>query len=135
MEKLEGSFAPDGVTAREELDPGDLRYAASKISLGSRRGLVLGEHLLAVAGMRELRQPCAPSAWVGHFNAVLDLWGWPRGPLDSLEYQQVELWYRALDDYRGYDGLHAPLDFPAALQLLRRHCARRDFLERGRPHD
>lgn len=109
---------------REEVDPGDLRYRAAEVSLGSRRGLALGECLLAVSGMRELRRAWLPSAWVGHFNVVLDQWGWPgQGPLDSLEYQQVELWYRTLDEFKAYDAVCAPLTFEDALQLLRQTCS------------
>ena len=110
---------------REELETADLRFAASEVKLGDRKGLVLGQHLLAVSGLRQLRQSALPSRWVEHFTQVLALWGWPgAGPLDSLEYQQVELWYRTLDEFGAYDAVCLPLEFDAALQLLRHSCAR-----------
>ena len=110
---------------RQELDTADLRYMASEVKLGEQRGLSLGRHLLTVSSMRELRQRAAPSAWIEHFCAVLSVWGWPgAGPLDSLEYQQVELWYRTLDEFRRYDAVCGPLDFDRALALLRSSCAR-----------
>jgi probable DNA repair protein len=110
---------------REELDIADLRSAASEVKLGENRGLLLGRHLLSIAGMRELRQAALPSQWIDRFCAVLSVWGWPgSGPLDSLEYQQVELWYRTLDEFRSYDAVCQPLDFGRALQLLRSSCSR-----------
>lgn len=110
---------------REELDTADLRYLASEIKLGDNKGLVLGRILLGISGMRELRQKSAPSQWIERFNQVLEHWGWPgEGPLDSLEYQQVELWYRTLDEFRAYDAVCEAIDMERALQLLRSSCAR-----------
>ncbi len=110
---------------RQELETADLRHMASAVRLGDQRGLSLGRHLLAVSTMRELRQRASPSAWIEHFCAVLAVWGWPgAGPLDSLEFQQVELWYRTLDEFRRYDAVCAPVDFDRALALLRSSCAR-----------
>ena len=109
---------------REELDTADLRYAASQVKLGDSQGLALGRHLLAVSGRRDLRRPALPSLWVERFCELLAIWGWPgSGPLDSLEYQQVELWYRTLDQFKVYDAVCAPLDFDAALQLLVHSCS------------
>ena len=110
---------------REEVETADLRYAASEVKLGDSKGLVLGQHLLAVSGLRNLRQAALPSQWVERFCEVLAIWGWPgAGPLDSLEYQQVELWYSTLDEFKGYDAVCQPLEFDAALQLLRHSCSR-----------
>ena len=110
---------------REELAVADLRHVACEVQLGERRGLVLGQHLLTVSGMRELRRRALPSEWIAHFSAVLDVWGWPGNhTLDSLEYQQVELWHRTLDEFRAYDTVCKPMDFTRALHLLRDSCAR-----------
>jgi probable DNA repair protein len=110
---------------REVVETADLRYTASEVKLGDDKGLVLGQHLLAVSGLRDLRQTALPSHWVERFCEVLVIWGWPgSGPLDSLEYQQVELWYRTLDEFKGYDAVCQPLEFDAALQLLRHSCSR-----------
>jgi probable DNA repair protein len=110
---------------QEEISVADLRYQASEISLGDTKGLALGRHLLAVAGKRELNRRLPPSAWSDHFCEVLQTWGWPGpGPLDSLEFQQVELWYRTLDEFRAYDAVSRPMSFAAALSLLRNHCSR-----------
>jgi probable DNA repair protein len=110
---------------RAELDTADLRYSACEVRLGESRGLALGQHLLATSRMRELRKPALPSRWVDLFSEILALWGWPgQGPLDSLEYQQVELWYRTLDEFRSYDAICQPMALGPALQLLRSSCAR-----------
>ena len=110
---------------REELDTVDLRHAACDVRLGEDKGLSLGRHLLKISTLRELRQRHLPSAWIEHFCTVLSVWGWPgSGPLDSLEFQQVELWYRTLDEFRRYDAVCEPLDFGRALALLRGSCAR-----------
>jgi probable DNA repair protein len=110
---------------REQLDTADLRYLASEVKLGDVKGLALGQVLLSISGMRELRQSALPSQWIARFSQVLELWGWPgNGPLDSLEYQQVELWYRTLDEFKGYDAVCSAIDMERALQLLRSSCAR-----------
>lgn len=110
---------------REQLDTADLRYFANEVKLGDVKGLALGQILLGISGMRELRQMALPSQWIERFSQVLELWGWPgSGPLDSLEYQQVELWYRTLDEFRGYDAVCSSIDLERALQLLRSSCAR-----------
>ena len=112
-------------SGREDMEIADLRYAASECTLGGSKGLALGQYLLAVSGLRSLRQTALPSQWVERFCEVLAIWGWPgAGPLDSLEYQQVELWYRTLDEFNGYDAVCQPLDFDGALQLLRHSCSR-----------
>lgn len=110
---------------QEKVSVADLRYRASQVKLGDQQGLVLGERLMAVANMRELRKAALPSAWAERFYDVLDSWGWPgAGPLDSLEFQQVELWYRTLDEFAAFDCVCDPLHYEAALQLLTRCCTR-----------
>ena len=110
---------------REQLDTADLRYLASEVTLGDSKGLVLGQILLAIAGVRELRRKALPSQWIALFSQQLERWGWPgEGPLDSLEYQQVELWYRTLDEFRAYDTVCDAIDMERALTLLRGSCAR-----------
>lgn len=109
---------------REFTATADLRYAASEAALGEGSGLALGDYLLAVSGMRELRRTALPSQWIERFAAVLAVWGWPGpGPLDSLEHQQVELWYRTLEEFRAFDAVCGPLDYAAGLALLRRACS------------
>tara|TARA_R110002110_G_scaffold14698_1_gene67642 strand:+ start:63594 stop:66260 length:2667 start_codon:yes stop_codon:yes gene_type:complete len=110
----------------EWLDIADLRYRASEIKLGEKKGLVLGQYLMSMAGKRELNQRALPSQWTARLEAVLAIWGWPgSGTLDSMEYQQVELWYQTLDEFRAYDVVSGPLDLDAALSLLRSSCATR----------
>ena len=110
---------------RAGLATAELRYLASTIQLDKSKGLALGRHLLNVAGMRELNRPALPSQWAEHFSCVLDTWGWPGpGALDSLEYQQVELWYQTLDELRAYDAVCESMVLADALQLLRSSCAR-----------
>lgn len=121
---------------QHELSIGDLRHQASQVSLGkvdqqqasppaeSEKGLVLGQYLMAMASMRELRRGAQPSAWAQRFSTILDLWQWPGTRLDSLEYQQVELWYRTLDEFAAYDSVCSELDYGAALRLLRSCCER-----------
>ena len=109
---------------REYVSLSDLRYQASEIRLGELSGLVLGQYLREMSRMEELNQHALPSVWADRFSSILDLWGWPGGTLDSLEYQQTQLWVRTLDDYRGFDAVCGPMDFPSALGLLRNSCER-----------
>jgi probable DNA repair protein len=60
-----------------------------------------------------------------HFSDILTDWGWPgTGALDSLEYQQRELWHRTLDAFGTFDVVCEPMQFDAALALLRDCCKR-----------
>jgi probable DNA repair protein len=112
-------------TGRERFEVADLRYAAARVALGDERGLLLARCLQDVAALRALRTRALPSAWVARWCDVLDIWGWPGpGPLDSLEYQQVQLLYETLEAYAGYDAVCGALALDDALQLLER-CARR----------
>ena len=105
------------------LDIGQLRVAATEVSLGEDKGLALGEHLKALFRHRELKGRCKPSQWIDRFGVILSEWGWPGAEsLDSLEFQQLNLWHRTLDEFRGLDAVCPPLDFDAALRLLREAC-------------
>jgi len=112
------------------IDAGDLRYQASRIKPAqpdqdSAQGLEIGQVLLDISGMRDLRRPAMPSEWADRFSTVLEVWGWPGSvALDSIEYQQLKLWHTLLDDYSGYDSVCEAMSQDEALQLLRRCCAR-----------
>ena len=111
---------------REMIDVADLRYDASQMTRGGQQGLVLGQHMAAMFRLPELKRAGLPSQWSERFSQVLSLWGWPGiGSLDSLEYQQVELWYATLDEFRAYDAVCPALDFSEALGLLRDTCSRK----------
>jgi ATP-dependent helicase/nuclease subunit B len=110
---------------REVLSLQDLQYAVNKASNAKDEGLVLGTYLLALSRMRELQRVMRPSEWVDCFREVLSVWGWPgKRSLDSLEFQQLDLWNRTLDAFRAFDAVCGPVDFAAALQLLRDSCHR-----------
>ena len=86
----------------------------------------IGQCLASIAARRLHRQRQRPSEWVETFCSVLDDWSWPGpGPLDSLEYQQVERWYEAMDAFAAYDQVSPPIDFNAAIAMLRRCCESR----------
>lgn len=81
---------------------------------------------------RWLNRARPPSQWIEPFRAQLSAWGWvhtaeSRAPLDSLEYQQLDHWLRALDALAGYDLVSGELDYTEALALLRGHCAQTLF--------
>jgi ATP-dependent helicase/nuclease subunit B len=100
-----------------------LRNFANKVSLNGDSGTRLGECLLAMFKLRELTQPGSASEWSGRFAEILSLWGWPgQGALDSLEYQQVALWYETLEQFKSFDVVSGPLSYAAALQRLRDLC-------------
>ncbi len=112
------------------IDAGNLRYQASQIKSVQpgeelKQGLEMGQVLLNISAMRDLRRPAMPSEWADRFSTVLEVWGWPGlVALDSIEYQQLQLWYTLLDDYSGYDSVCEAMSQDEALQLLRRCCAR-----------
>lgn len=105
-------------TGKETITAGDLRYRASQAKLE------LGRVLMELSGMRELGKPALPAQWADRFSDVLDLWGWPgANSLDSIEYQQLQLWYALLEDFAAYDAVCDAMTFEEALSLLIRCCA------------
>jgi probable DNA repair protein len=111
---------------REVVDTGHLRTRAARVQLGEQQGLEFGRSLYRVFELRLSNRSLVPSEWVVEWGRVLDCFGWPGpGPLDSLEYQQVDAWYQALDQFAGYDRLHGPLGLEAALDALLRCCQSR----------
>ncbi len=120
-------------SGREVLAVSDLRDAAANVSgdyaqglaQGPAQGLALGRHLLTLLRMRELRRRARPSLWAARISEMLSIWGWPGSEaLDSLEFQQLELWYRVLDEFRAFDAVCGRIAFADALQLLRECCTR-----------
>lgn len=113
---------------REVLSLRDVCFFAGRISARRETGLRMGTYLLAMAEMPELQRVAKPSHWIPGFTRALDLWGWPGpGGLDSLEYQQFELWGRLLEQFRALDGVCGPVNFAEALRLLRDSCHRQIF--------
>jgi ATP-dependent helicase/nuclease subunit B len=103
----------------------DLRNDANAVHLDGERGLRLGQYLETVLGMRSLRRKAQPSVWLEHFSEVLSVWGWPGNQtLDTLEYQQLILWQRTLEEFGAFDSVCGPMHFGEALALLRDCCRR-----------
>ena len=72
-----------------------------------------------------------PSAWIEPFRAQLEAWGWLQGAaLDSLEYQQAEHWWQAVDGLVQYDGICTEVTLTQAVALLRDICAETLFQPR-----
>lgn len=109
---------------RQRVTATRLRQAAQSVSVGnSGAGILAGDALREVDGLRLRRLRGQPSAWVEPISQVLEAWGWPGElPLDSLEYQQVEHWYSSLESFAALDSVCGELDLAAAQALLRRHC-------------
>lgn len=119
--------ALDAVDGAETLALITALFKAGKSEYGSATlrntatGLVLAQVLLSQSQRRELRQRHKPSDWVALWCEMLDEWGWPgTGTLDSLEYQQIQQWYRLLEDLAQADELVGELDYGDALALLHR---------------
>ncbi len=109
----------------DTIDVAELRGFAGGLLHGDGQRLALGGKLLALHEHRELRNAALPSRWAVHFHAVLDLWGWPgAAALDSLEYQQVALWYATLESLGALDGICGEIDYAGAVALLREACDR-----------
>jgi ATP-dependent helicase/nuclease subunit B len=110
---------------RATLEMSDLRNIVEGLTQGEEKGFDLERQLVALHKMKDLHRAAHPSVWAARFSAVLSLWGWPgMEALDSLEFQQLELWYQTLDEFRAYDAVCQPIDFSDALRLLRECCSR-----------
>ena len=140
---------------RAEVSASLLRRECSRIDTDDAEGLALGRQLLDIANRRELRRKHAPSTWARQFRHCLDTLGWPgfgpgseSGPksnpgpnpqpakpsLDSVEYRQVEHFHRTLEQLGELDPVCGPLDYRAALQLLRQSCMDSVFPPRTGDH-
>lgn len=108
----------------EKVSIADIRYSAANVSLGDEKGLILGRYLRALFDMRELRRAASPSCWIDHFSKILTLFGWPNQGLDSLEYQQLALWHRTLEEFKLFDSVTERVHYDEALQLLHDCCDR-----------
>ncbi|MFK7976397.1 MAG: hypothetical protein AB8C02_09695, partial [Halioglobus sp.] len=107
----------DGVA---QLSTSALRVNAAKVKLDGSEGIELGSILMKVAHLRHLRAKVLPGIWADYFSEVLEIWGWPGVvTLDTLEYQQVKLWYEVLDSMKALDAVSGPLEYREALRLLR----------------
>ncbi|CAA0119403.1 ATP-dependent helicase/deoxyribonuclease subunit B [Halioglobus japonicus] len=103
----------------------DLRNEANAVQLRGVKGLALANCLDALRATPGLRHKALPSQWLGRFNEMLNAWGWPgQQPLDSLEFQQLALWQRTLDEFATFDIVTEPMHFNEALALLRTCCIR-----------
>ena len=106
---------------RDRLATTDLRHLVARVAKqvdqqGQR--LPVSDYLLAMARNRQLHKAALPSVWVGRFCELLKGWGWPGpGPLDSLEHQQLCLWYDTLEVLAGFDRVCEPLSLQSAIAL------------------
>lgn len=103
----------------------NVRNDANAVHLGDTKGLLLARRLDALRGIRGLRLKALPSVWLERFSEILGVWGWPgTESLDSVEFQQLTLWQRTLDEFGAFDIVCEPLHFGAALALLQDCCSR-----------
>lgn len=84
-------------------------------------------HVLTSRGLR-LRRQRYPSAWLEIYRCLLEAWQWGRGvALDSLEYQELQHWEAALDNFAALDDVVGKIDFDSSLAELRRLLADQPF--------
>ncbi len=70
--------------------------------------------------------------WAEEFSTRLKVIGWPGSrTLDSIEYQQQQLWLDVLDELAGLDNAIDPVDSHTALIQLTRICRGRIFQPEG----
>jgi len=107
----------------ETVNASRLRQEVELLASRSERQSELGRQLLGLSQRRELRRKHLPSAWSQIFLEVLEMFGWPgAGTLDSIECQQIEHLYRALEQMSELDSVCAVLSYEEAQQRLRQFC-------------
>ena len=76
--------------------------------------------------LRQLR--LTPTQWCAHFDDLLQLLGWPgRRALDSIEYQQMQQWQSALNEFGQLDAVLDEIDVDSALGALQELLSARLF--------
>ncbi len=114
--------------AREPVPPAEVRHQLGRVSNRLGKQLTLQKLLLEAGDARQLRSRRLPSEWRGLFRKLLEDFAWPGpGPLDSLEYQQVELFYKVLEDLGTLDPIEGDITYTAALSSLEQLCAHTVF--------
>ncbi len=114
--------------AREPVSPAQFRQLLARSLDDNARSSALQRVLLEVAQPRSLRSSTLMVEWPDRFAALLSQFGWPgSGPLDSLEYQQVEQFYQLLSSLAELAPLQASLDYPQALAALEQACSNSVF--------
>ena len=110
---------------RAALPVSEIRNEASTVQARTGKTLALVQCLDALRATPGLRHTARPSQWLERFHDMLSCWGWPgTQPLDSLEFQQLALWQRTLDEFATFDTVSEPMPFNEALALLRNCCGR-----------
>ncbi len=73
------------------------------------------------AVIRHAEKKQSPSAWSANFSEQLNVLGWPgERSLDTLEFQQIEHWKRALDQFAQLDHVLPSISLTKALDCLGR---------------
>lgn len=109
------------------------RYILQSCSWSDRegeqlKGIALGEQLSTLSQNRRLRSDALPSAWAELTNEALATMGWPgAAALDSAEYQQIEHWYRVLEEIELQDEISAKISYTQFLSLLQQLLAETVF--------
>jgi probable DNA repair protein len=110
--------------AIDPVEPGLLRHALDRVSANTDASSRLGQVLLQAGQLREVRVARPTAEWPERFLALLGEFGWPGpGPLDSLEYQQVEEFHTALHGIGELEPLQAKMNYAGALSALEQVCA------------
>ena len=69
-----------------------------------------------------------PSGWAVKFSELLSAIGWPGDrPLNSAEYQTIDAWNKLIREFAELDSAAGELSRPAAVSLLQRFAAERQF--------
>ncbi len=109
--------------AREPVSAAQIRHALGRFENQDEPPSLLLKVLLEVGQSRSLRAKRQMEQWPEYFAALLTSLGWPgAGPLDSLEYQQVEQFHQALASLSELAPLQASVDYPSALAALEQIC-------------
>ena len=109
--------------AREPVSPGLLRHRLGRVQTETGAPPALLQLLVRLADGRALRRKRLPSAWSEEFRSLLGALGWPGpGPLDSLEYQQVEQFHAQLASFGELDVVLGDLDYRGALAALQQQA-------------
>ncbi len=116
--------------AREPVSPATLRAALGRAaSAGVESNSETLQQVLLNAGQaRTLRATHPATDWPQLFTDLLEAFGWPgAGPLDSLEFQQVEQFQSVLAGLAELTPVTPQMDYRAALAALEQLCANSVF--------
>ncbi len=133
--------AEDELLSRAQFDAklrelGELSFELSQVKYHSQNYCRCFSQMLDdyLALLYTFPEKASPRQWADHFMQLLSSMGWPgQRELNSIEYQQLQTYYKVLDQFIALNSIHAHLNFSQAKLLLQQLASETLFQAQSKP--